>query len=398
MLAFSGGLDTSFCVMWLREQGYAVTTVTVNTGGFSDEELARIEALSPTLGAQGHRTIDARAELFDRYLRYLLAGNVLRGNAYPLSVSAERVAQAAAVVEVALSVGATALAHGSTGAGNDQVRFDVAFRALAPALEVITPIRALRLSRQQETDWLAERGVTVPARTTQYSVNEGMWGASVGGRETLNSWDALPEDKYPGGALDPTRAPRTLTIGFEQGVPTSIDGMAYPPVALVERLNEIGRPYGIGRGVHLGDTILGIKGRVGFEAPAAVLLIQCHRELEKLVLSGKQQFWKDSLGNLYGQLLHEGHFFDPLARDVEAFLESSQEVVSGEVRVTLRPRAATVEGVRSPFSLMDPQIASYGEANHLWDGNEAAGFAKLYGVPQVLTRKARLLAAEKKVK
>jgi argininosuccinate synthase len=238
----------------------------------------------------------------------------------------------------------------------------------------------------------------VPARTTQYSVNEGMWGASVGGRETLNSWDALPEDKYPGGVLDPARAPRTLTIGFEQGVPVSIDGMAYPPVALVERLNEIGRPYGIGRGVHLGDTILGIKGRVGFEAPAAVLLIQCHRELEKLVLSGKQQFWKDSLGNLYGQLLHEGHFFDPLARDVEAFLDSSQEVVSGEVRVTLRPRAATVEGVRSPFSLMDPQIASYGEANHLWDGQEAAGFAKLYGVPQVLTRKARLLAAARKVK
>lgn len=398
VLAFSGGLDTSFCVMWLREQGYAVTTVTVNTGGFSNEELARIEALSPTLGAQGHRTVDARAELFDRYLRYLLAGNVLRGNAYPLSVSAERVAQAAAVVEVALGVGATALAHGSTGAGNDQVRFDVAFRALAPALEVITPIRALRLSRQQETDWLAERGITVPARTTQYSVNEGMWGASVGGRETLNSWDALPEDRYPGGALDPARAPRTLTLGFEQGVPTSIDGMAYPPVALVERLNEIGRPYGIGRGVHLGDTILGIKGRVGFEAPAAVLLIQCHRELEKLVLSGKQQFWKDSLGNLYGQLLHEGHFFDPLARDVEAFLDSSQEVVSGEVRVTLRPRAATVEGVRSPFSLMDPQIASYGEANHLWDGQEAAGFAKLYGVPQVLTRKARLLAAARKVK
>jgi argininosuccinate synthase len=388
-LAFSGGLDTSFCVMWLREQGYAVTTVTVDTGGFSKEELARIEALSPRLGAQAHRTVDARAELFDRYLRHLLAGNVLRGNAYPLSVSAERVAQAAAVVEVAQAVGATALAHGSTGAGNDQVRFDVAFRALAPALEVITPIRALRLSRQQETDWLAERGITFPAKTTQYSVNEGMWGASVGGRETLNSWDALPESVYPGGALDPARAPRTLVIGFERGVPVSVDGEPMQPVALIERLNEVGRPYGIGRGIHLGDTILGIKGRVGFEAPAATLLIQCHRELEKLVLSGKQQFWKDSLGNLYGQLLHEGHFFDPLARDLEAFLDSSQEVVSGEVRVTLRPRAATVEGVRSPFSLMDPRIASYGEANHLWDGSEAAGFAKLYGVPQVLARKAR---------
>jgi len=389
-LAFSGGLDTSFCVMWLVEQGYTVTTVTVNTGGFSKEELARIEALSPTLGAKQHRTVDARGVLFDKYLRFLLAGNVLRGNAYPLSVSAERVAQAAAVVEVAAEVGATALAHGSTGAGNDQVRFDVAFRALTPGLEVLTPIRGLRLSRQQETDWLAERGVTIPAKTTQYSVNEGMWGASVGGRETLTSWDTLPEDKYPGGALDPALAPRTLTIGFEQGIPVSVDGAALPPVALIEHLNAIGRPYGIGRGVHLGDTIVGIKGRVGFEAPAAVLLIQAHRELEKLVLSGKQQFWKDSLGNLYGQLLHEGHFFDPLARDVEAFLSSSQEVVTGEVRVTLTPRAAVVEGVRSPFSLMDPEIASYGETNRLWDGIEAAGFAKIYGVPQVLTRKARM--------
>jgi argininosuccinate synthase len=395
VLAFSGGLDTSFCVMWLREQGYAVTTVTVDTGGFPPAELARIEAMSATLGARAHRTIDARGVLFDRYLRYLLAGNVLRGNAYPLSVSAERVAQAVAVVELAIEIGATALAHGSTGAGNDQVRFDVAFRALAPTLEIITPIRSLRLSRQQETNWLAERGVTIPAKTTQYSVNEGMWGASVGGRETLNSWDALPEDRYPGGALDPARAPTTLVIGYERGVPVSLDGERLAAVALVERLNALGRPYGIGRGVHLGDTILGIKGRVGFEAPAATLLIQCHRELEKLVLTGKQQFWKDSLGNLYGQLLHEGHYFDPLARDLEAFLDSSQQVVSGEVRVTLRPRAATVEGTRSPFSLMDPEVASYGEANHLWDGAEAAGFAKLHGVPQVLARKARALAARR---
>jgi argininosuccinate synthase len=389
VLAFSGGLDTSFCVIWLKEQGYRVTTVTVDTGGFSMDELARIEALSPRLGASAHRTVDARALLFDRYLRFLLAGNVLRGNAYPLSVSAERVAQAAAVVAVATEVGASALAHGSTGAGNDQVRFDVAFRALAPELEVITPIRALKLSRQQETDWLAERGVTFPAKTTAYSINEGMWGASVGGRETLNSWDALPEAVYPGGALDPARAPRTILIGFERGIPTSLDAEHLAPVELVQELNSVGRPYGIGRGVHLGDTILGIKGRVGFEAPAATLLIQAHRELEKLVLTGKQQFWKDALGNLYGQLLHEGHFFDPVARDVEAFLASSQAAVTGEVRVALMPRASVVEGVRSPHSMMDPRIASYGEANHMWDGAEAAGFAKLYGVQQVIARKAR---------
>ena len=389
VLAFSGGLDTSFCVIWLKEQGYRVTTVTVDTGGFSKEELARIEALSTTLGASAHRTVDARAGLFDKYLRFLLAGNVLRGNAYPLSVSAERVAQAAAVVEVAKEVGATALAHGSTGAGNDQVRFDVAFRALASELEVITPIRALKLTRQQETDFLKQRGVTFPAKTTSYSVNEGMWGASVGGKETLNSWDALPEAVYPGGALDPALASRTVLLGFERGVPTTLDAKHMTPVELVQALNSVGRPYGIGRGIHLGDTILGIKGRVGFEAPAATLLIQAHRELEKLVLTGKQQFWKDTLGNLYGQLLHEGHFFDPVTRDVEAFLASSQITVSGEVRVRLTPRASVVEGVRSPFSMMDPKIASYGETNHMWDGAEAAGFAKLYGVQQVIARQAR---------
>lgn len=394
VLAFSGGLDTSFCVIWLKEQGYRVTTVTVDTGGFSRDELARIEALAPKLGASAHRTVDARAVLFDRYLKFLLAGNVLRGNAYPLSVSAERVAQAAAVAEVAQAVGATALAHGSTGAGNDQVRFDVAFRALAPGLELVTPIRALKLTRQQETDWLAERGVTFPAKTTSYSVNEGMWGASVGGKETLNSWDALPEAVYPGGALDPALAPRTILLGFDKGVPTTLDAKYMTPVELVLALNSIGRPFGIGRGVHLGDTILGIKGRVGFEAPAATLLIQAHRELEKLVLTGKQQFWKDTLGNLYGQLLHEGHFFDPVTRDVEAFLDSSQATVTGEVRVRLMPRASVVEGVRSPFSMMDPKIASYGETNHMWDGAEAAGFAKLYGVQQVIARKARAIGDE----
>lgn len=389
-LAFSGGLDTSFCVLWLREQGHEVTTVTVDTGGFDAAELARIASLSARLGAVAHRTVDARSELFDRYLRYLVFGNTLRGNAYPLSVSAERVCQAAAVVAVAAEVGASALAHGSTGAGNDQVRFDVAFRALAPELEVITPIRSLALSRQQETDYLRERGFEFPARTTTYSVNEGMWGASVGGRETLGSWEPLPEAVYPGGEVHaPT--PRECLLGFEQGVPVSLDGEHLPPVALIERLNALGRRYGIGRGIHLGDTILGIKGRVGFEAPAAVAIITAHRELEKLVLSARQQFWKDTLGNLYGSLLHEGHWFDPLARDLEAFLTSSQATVTGEVRLGLRAHSLGVLGVRSPFSMMDPRIASYGEANHLWDGAEAAGFAKLYGVQQVLARQARRL-------
>ena len=384
-LAFSGGLDTSFCVVYLREQGYEITSITVNTGGFSVNELQRIENQSPKLGAQAHHTVDARAELFDRYLRYLIYGNVLRGNLYPLSVSAERVAQAAKVVAVAKQIGATALAHGSTGAGNDQVRFDVAFRALAPELELLTPIRTLALSRAEERAFLKQHGFEFPEKTEHYSVNEGMWGTSVGGRETLNSWSTLPPAAFPGGEVETAKLPpRELALAFKQGIPTALDGKALDPVRLIAGLNAIGRQYGIGRGVHLGDTILGIKGRVGFEAPAAHLLIGAHRELEKLVLTGKQQFWKDTLGNLYGQLLHEGHFFDPLARDLEAFLESSQRPVSGEVKLTLYPRTWSVDGVRSPHSLMDAKVASYGEANKLWSGAEAAGFAKLYGIQQIL--------------
>jgi argininosuccinate synthase len=388
VLAFSGGLDTSFCVLYLKEQGYEVATVTVNTGGFSPEELARIEAASPRLGAVSHTTVDARAGLFEGYLRYLVYGNVLRGQMYPLSVSAERVCQARAVAELAKEMGAAAIAHGSTGAGNDQVRFDVAFRALAPELEILTPIRDLGLSRAEEMAYCAERGVVFPEKTKDYSINEGMWGTSVGGRETLDAWTTLPEAAFPGGVIGSV-APTCLTLSFDQGVPVALDGNAMDPVTLIAQLNALGRPYGIGRGVHLGDTILGIKGRVGFEAPAAHLLIGAHRELEKLVLSGKQLFWKESLGNLYGSLLHEGHFFDPLARDLEAFLTSSQDRVRGEVRLTLHPRAFVVEGVQSPYSLMDPRIATYGEANKLWTGAEAAGFAKVFGVQQTLTLKAK---------
>ncbi|MBL0209348.1 MAG: argininosuccinate synthase [Holophagaceae bacterium] len=388
LLAFSGGLDTSFCVVHLREQGWSVNTATVDTGGFSAEELARIEAASAALGAVSHRTVDARAALFDGFLRYLIYGNVLRGQAYPLSVSAERVCQAQAVVAAGRELGVDALAHGSTGAGNDQVRFDVAFRSLAPELSILTPIRDLALSRADEVAFLASKGVEVPAKTATYSINEGMWGTSIGGAETLDSWSSLPEPAFPGGAVSAELSPIEIMISFQQGVPVALNGAALEPVALVMALNRLGRTYGIGRGVHLGDTILGIKGRVGFEAPAAHLLIGAHRELEKLVLSGQQLFWKESIGNLYGSMLHEGKFFDPLVRDLEAFLLSSQARVSGDVRLTLRPRCFSVDGVRSPFGLMNPHIASYGESNHLWSGAEAAGFAKLYGVPQMLALKA----------
>ncbi len=389
LLAFSGGLDTSFCVLYLKEQGYTVHTATINTGGFSDEELARIEAVAKDLGVASHVTIDARAELFSRYLRYLVFGNVLRGQMYPLSVSAERVCQAVLAVKRAREINATALGHGSTGAGNDQVRFDVAFRALAPDLDIVTPIRDLALSRAQETDYLAERGVQIPAKTRDYSVNEGMWGTSIGGRETLTSWDALPDAAYPSGEPVQGLAEREVIVAFERGIHVSVDGESLDPVALIDRLNKIGQEYGIGRGHHLGDTILGIKGRIGFEAPAAALLIGSHRELEKLVLTGKQLFWKETLGNLYGSLLHEGLFFDPLERDLEAFLESSQRAVTGRVRVRLFARGFMVQGTESPHSLMNPEVASYGESNRMWTGDEAAGFAKLYGVAQVLVARAQ---------
>lgn len=395
VLAFSGGLDTSFCVLHLRERGFDVATVSVNTGGFDAAELARIEASAKRLGVSQHLTIDARQELWDDYLRYLLFGNVLRGQLYPLSVSAERVCQARRVAQAANELGASAIAHGSTGAGNDQVRFDVAFRALCPDKELITPIRELALSREDETRWLAERGVEIPAKTTLYSVNEGMWGTSVGGKETHDSWQHLPDSAYPGGEIAADLAERAIVLGFEHGEPVSLDGQTLGPVAIVEQLNALGEAYGIGRGIHLGDTILGIKGRVGFSAPAAHLLIQAHRELEKLVLSGKQLFWKESLGNLYGSLLHEGHYFDPLGRDLEAFLASSQAAVTGEVRMKLYPRVAQVEGVRSAHSLMQSKVASYGEGAKAWTGEEARGYCKLFGVAQQVALAARAEVQEK---
>lgn len=389
LLAFSGGLDTSFCVLWLREQGREVHTVTVDTGGFGDAELARIEKLAHQLGAESHNTINARDELFRDYLRFLIAGNVLRGGVYPLSVSAERVCQARRVVSHARRINAVALAHGSTGAGNDQVRFDVAFRTLAPELDILTPIRDLALSRAEELAFLSARGFTFPEKLEQYSINEGMWGTSIGGKETHDSWQHLPDEAYPGGEIDPALPARAVTITFDKGVPSQIDGEAKSSVAAIDALNAIGRRYGIGRGIHLGDTILGIKGRVGFEAPAAHLLIAAHRELEKLVLTGKQLFWKEHIGNLYGTLLHEGQFLDPLARDLEAFLESTQRVVTGDARVRISPRGFAVEGVRSANSLMRPEIASYGEGTSLWSGSEAAAFAKIFGVPQMLAMGSR---------
>ncbi len=386
-LAFSGGLDTSFCVLHLRDKGWNVVTITVDTGGFSAEELRLLDARSKALGAIRHVAIDAREELFDRYLRYLVYGNVLRGQLYPLSVSAERVCQAARIAQAARELGADAIAHGSTGAGNDQLRFDIAFRVLAPELEIVTPIRDGALSRDEEAAYLRGHGVDVPETTAAYSVNRGLWGTSVGGRETMTSDRPLPPEAWPGGTPG-ALPPLVLTLGFERGVPVKLDGEPLAPVDLISALTSLASGYGIGRGVHLGDTILGIKGRVGFEAAAATLLIAAHRELEKLVLSAAQLQWKETLGNLYGNLLHEARFFDPLARDLEAFLESSQAPVTGEASFTLYPRTWEVNGVRSPNSLMNSTVADYGEGNKFWTGAEARAFSKLYGLPQLLSARA----------
>ena len=391
-LAFSGGLDTSFCVPYLKEEtGRDVWTVTVDTGGFSREELAEVEARSAALGAAGHTTVDARRDLWDRVLGYLVKGNVLRGGVYPLCVGPERVVQAQALVDAAREVGASAVAHGSTGAGNDQVRFDTALRLLSgtdpgsgpgQALEVIAPIRALGLTREASAAYLAERGVHVDPSVTDYSVNRGLWGTTVGGKETHRTDGVLPESAWPD-TVAPDAAPpegRAVTVRFERGVPTALDGEALDPVALVEALNRIGAEHGAGRGVHVGDTILGIKGRVAFEAPAALVLIDAHRELEKVVLTKLQLVQKAALGELYGGLVHEGLYFDPVARDVEAFLDSSQRRVTGTATVHLRQGAHRVLGVSSPHSLFDTGVATYGEETALWDGRDAEGFTRIYGL------------------
>lgn len=383
VLAFSGGLDTTFCVLWLREQtGAEIVTVTVDTGGFRPGELDAIAERAKSLGVKDHRTVDARGVVFERFVAYLIKGNCLRGGGYPVSVGAERTAQAEAAVKVARDIGAQAIGHGSTKAGNDQIRFDVAIRALAPELQIHAPIRALGWSRQQESDWLKERGITVPAKTVAYSVNEGLFGTTIGGKETHDPWAMPPEAAYtatvaPSAAKDEAEE---LIVAFEQGVPVAVDGERMDGPALVSALNARARPHGVGRGIHLGDTILGVKGRLAFEAPGPLILIQAHRDLEKLVQTRWQAFWRETLGSFYGNLMHEGLYYDPVMRDLEAFLDGVNRRVTGDVRVKLFKGAITVVGVRSPFSLMNPGVAVYGEGASAWTGEEAAGFARIYGM------------------
>jgi len=391
VLAFSGGLDTSFCIPYLREKyDKPVFTVTVDTGASPDS--ASLTSRSQQLGAKKHFHIDARESLFKRHLQYLIMGNVLRGGVYPLCVGAERVIQAQEVVRIAQKLEAHAIAHGSTGAGNDQVRFDSVVRLMASDIELITPIRDEGLTRQYTTKFLLDRGFEVPEKTTRYSINEGLWGTTIGGEETLGTISPLPDDAYPN-TVPPTAAPQQsvdLRIQFQQGLPVSLNGETPPPVELITQLAALGSAHGIGRNIHIGDTILGLKGRIGFEAPAPMILITAHRELEKIVLTKWQRYQKDHLSDFYGMLLHEGQFFDPVMRDIEALMTSSQQVVTGSVDVQLYKGNIQILGCESPHSMFDTGIGTYGEETALWDGADARSFCKLSGLQAYLAHKARI--------
>ncbi|MCP4871123.1 MAG: argininosuccinate synthase [Proteobacteria bacterium] len=388
VVAFSGGLDTSFVVCWLRrEAGARVVTVTVDTGGFDAAELEYIAARSAELGAEEHVFVDGRQMVYDEHLAYLIKGNVLRGAVYPLCVGAERVVQAREVAAVATAREADVVVHGSTGAGNDQVRFEVAMASLAPTVRCWSPIRDWNVRRASSAAYLGEQGFPVDASTKDYSINAGLWGVTIGGKETHDPWGYPPEEAWPT-TVDPSSAPPEgdeVVISFADGLPVALDGVAMSALDLVEAVRARAAAQGVGRDIHLGDTILGIKGRIAFEASAAAVLIPAHRELEKLVLSGAQRFHKDQLGDLYGAMLHEARHFDPVMRDIEAFLNSSQRTVTGDVRVFLRQGAVQVRGTRSPFSMLAPELARYGEENALWDGRDAEGFSRIYGTQQLLS-------------
>jgi argininosuccinate synthase len=391
VLAFSGGLDTSFCVPWLAETfGRPVVTVTVDTGGLDEQAAAELAARARALGAVEHVRVDARAAFFDRVLRFLVMGNVKRGGVYPLCVGAERALQAQEVARAAQRLGSRTVAHGCTGAGNDQVRFEVALNTLAPELEVLAPVRDQPRSRAEEVEYLQARELPVPPTGAAYSVNRGLWGVTIGGRETLSSAEPLPEEAWvlTRGAFDAPLQPERHMLAFKAGVPAAWDGVELAPVALVEAIEASAARFGIGRGIHLGDTVLGIKGRVAFEAPAAEVLLTAHRELEKLVLTHRQLEMKELVANLYGRWVHEGHHLDPACRDAEALLASSQERVSGNVRVLFRPGQVFVEGVTSPFSLLAASKSSYGEGTREWTGADAAGFSRLLAMPGKLHARA----------
>jgi len=384
VLGFSGGLDTSYCVKYLTEEkGYEVHSILVNTGGFTAEELASIEAHARKLGVSSHKTVDAVKGYYDRIIRYLVYGNVLKNGTYPLSVSAERLSQALHIAEHARSLEADAVAHGSTGAGNDQVRFDMVFHILIPGVEIITPIRDLRLSREEEIAYLKSKGVEMNFEKAAYSINKGLWGTSVGGRETLSSHGLLPEEAWP---TQMTRqGEEEVALHFVKGELSGVNDNTFShPSDAIRHLQDIAGPYGIGRDIHVGDTIIGIKGRVGFEAAAPMVIIKSHHTLEKHVLTKWQLQWKDTLSQFYGNWLHEGQILDPVMRDIEAFLERSQENVTGKVFVRLMPYRFQIAGIESDFDLMNSRFGKYGEMNTGFSGQDVRGFSRIFGNQTVI--------------
>ncbi|WP_417859984.1 argininosuccinate synthase [Winogradskyella sediminis] len=377
VIAYSGGLDTSYCAVSLSKAGYDVHAVSVNTGGFTDEEIKIIENNAYKMGVSTYKNIDAIASYYDKVIKYLIFGNVLKNNSYPLSVSAERIIQAIEIIEYAKSIDAEYIAHGSTGAGNDQVRFDMIFQTLAPHIKIITPIRDGSLSRQQEIDYLKENGIEASWEKAKYSVNKGLWGTSVGGEETLTSEKPLPETAYPS-QLKHTE-PEKVVLTFSKGELVALNGIKNNPEVNIEVLNNLASAYAIGRDIHVGDTIVGIKGRVGFEAAAALIIIKAHHLLEKHTLTKWQLQHKDYMSNFYGMHLHEGQYLDPVMRDMEAFLQSSQDKVTGDVFVTLKPYHFDLDGISSKHDLMSAKFGSYGEENKGWTADEAKGFIKIVG-------------------
>jgi argininosuccinate synthase len=391
VLAYSGGLDTSFLVPWLKENyGRPVITVTVDTGGIDEAAARTLAERARALGAVGHHQIDARADYFEQVLRFLIMGNVKRGQMYPLCVGAERVMQAQTIAHMARKLGTNMIAHGCTAAGNDQVRFEVAMRTLAPELEVLAPVRDRAFKRQEELEYLQSRGLPVPPFGAAYSVNRGLWGVTIGGKETLTSSGSIADAAWvlTRDAFTRPRPAESHVIEFKQGRPVGLDGRGLSPVALIEALEALAAPFGIGRGIHLGDTIIGTKGRVAFEAPAAEVLLTAHRELEKLVLTGRQQRIKETVAQPYGDLVHEGQLLDPVCRDIEALLLSSQERVTGQVRIQLRPGNLFIEGVESNYSLMAASKGVYGEAAGEWTPTDALGFSKIVALTGVFHRRA----------
>ncbi len=391
LLAFSGGLDTSFCVPWLKETyGRPVITVTVDTGGINADAAKVLDRRARELGAQDHILVSACDGYFDQVLKFLVMGNIRRGQLYPLCVGAERVMQAQTIAEWARKLGTQIVAHGCTAAGNDQVRFEVALRTLAPELTILAPVRDRAFKRPEQLKYLEDRKLTIPPHGAAYSINRGLWGVTIGGKETLTSDGGIPDEAWvlSRDAFSNPQPAERHTIGFTQGVPSSLDGESLSPVALIEKVESIGARFGIGRGIHLGDTIIGTKGRVAFEAPAAEVLLNAHRELEKLVLTGRQIRVKELVASTYGDLVHEGQHLDPVCRDIEALLLSSQARVTGEVKVLYRPGVAFIEGVTSPYSIMAASKGVYGEAAGEWTAADALGFSKMVGLPGMFWARA----------